>query len=70
MSVKKYGLYEVTAVKLNVRNRPDENSEILGHLTKGTRIKVYSFTSDWALIMYSENLNWVSADYLVLVSKD
>lgn len=67
---KKYGLYEVTTTRLNVRSKPNPNSEILGHLTKGMRIKVYSFSGDWALVPYLEGLQWANANYLEFVGTD
>ncbi|EGQ7712393.1 SH3 domain-containing protein [Vibrio parahaemolyticus] len=62
------GDYEVTATKLNVRDNPFSSKEVVGTLSKGQRVYVHSFVSDWAMIRYKSSFYWVSKKYLKRMS--
>ncbi|RFU61315.1 SH3 domain-containing protein [Peribacillus glennii] len=57
----------VTAAKLNVRDKPStaKSTKILGTLKKGTKVVVYSKTSNgWSEIRYKGKKAYVSSKYL------
>jgi len=54
------GYYEVTALKLNIRNAPDAQSTVLGHVSKDENVHVYKSFDNWAYI----GIGWVSGKYL------
>ncbi|MCC8192701.1 MAG: SH3 domain-containing protein [Ruminococcus sp.] len=54
---------------VNVREEPDYNSTILGTLTAGEAVGVYTIENGWAIIDYDGDWGYVSSDYLTLVSE-
>jgi predicted Zn-dependent protease len=58
--------YKVRSTKLNVRSNPSiSNSQIVGSLSSGQIVKVYSITNGWATIMYNGKTCYVKSDYLL-----
>ncbi|MCD8328134.1 MAG: SH3 domain-containing protein [Ruminococcus sp.] len=55
--------------EVNVREEPDYNSTILGTLTAGETVGVYTIENGWAIIDYDGDWGYVSTDYLTLVSE-
>jgi N-acetylmuramoyl-L-alanine amidase len=49
---------------LNVRNEPSTTGKVIGKLTKGTTITIYSKGNNWIEIKYANQNAWVSADYV------
>ena len=49
---------------LNIRKEPSSTGTVIGKLTKGTSINIYSKKNNWLEIKYSGQQAWVSADYV------
>lgn len=60
-------LYGVTIDKLNIRNKPKKNGELLGVLSKGERISVLAASGDWKAFLYQDKLAWVFSKHLKAV---
>lgn len=54
----------VTTVNLNVRSAPSSNAKLLGTLSKGETVEVYSITKSWANVNYKGSKAFVSAKYI------
>lgn len=54
----------VTVDNLNVRQKPDLSSAILGKLNKGTTVQIVSETNGWVQITFKGNQAWVSSDFI------
>lgn len=59
---EKYGV--VTASTLNARDGAGANFPVLGQLSKGTRVKIYSHVEGWYNIYYGSHGAWVSDKYI------
>lgn len=55
---------------LNIRNEPSTTGTLIGKLTKGTSITIYSKKNNWLEINYSNQRAWVSSDYVQIGDKD
>ena len=72
------GTYSVIGDNVNVREFPNQNSNIIGKLKKGDKVEVleiqkggFKVLDDWAKIKYNENEYFVVAKYLTkLQNKD
>ncbi len=53
--------YRVNTIQLNVRDQPGVPSNILGRVSQGDQVCVYSFSGKWA----RTNRGWISGKYLV-----
>ncbi len=53
-------IYEVTTTRLNVRNKPSKDSEVLGTVARGDKVAVYKFSGKWAKTKYG----WISGKHL------
>nr|WP_282597255.1 SH3 domain-containing protein [Vibrio crassostreae] len=50
---------------MNVRDNPFvPNSNIVGTLSKGDAVMVYSSVSGWALITYDSGFAWINKKYI------
>ncbi|MDF2858344.1 MAG: N-acetylmuramoyl-L-alanine amidase [Neobacillus sp.] len=49
---------------LNVRNQPSTSSTIVGKLSKGQTITIYSKKGNWLEIQFANQKAWISADYV------
>ncbi|MEH7251822.1 SH3 domain-containing protein [Neobacillus niacini] len=49
---------------LNIRSEPSETGTVIGKLTKGSTIRIFSKKSNWLEIEYANQKAWVSADYV------
>lgn len=49
---------------LNIREFPDQNSTVMGKLSKGEKVEVLEISQDWAKIQYQNNQYYVSAKFL------
>lgn len=49
---------------LNVRIEPSSNSTVIGKLTKGTTITIFSKQNNWVEIGYSNLRGWISAEFI------
>jgi N-acetylmuramoyl-L-alanine amidase len=56
----------VTGDTLNVRKEPASSSSLLGKLSKGMNVTVYSQQNNWDEIQFNNKKAWVSADYVKL----
>jgi len=56
----------VTADVLNVRAKPNTNSNILGKLVRGNVVNIYEIQGDWARINYNNAIAYVHKSYLKL----
>lgn len=60
--------YYITADVLNVRSGPDKECSVIGTLTRGMQVKVYSIRGEhenrWAKIRFAGLTAYVSAKYL------
>lgn len=54
---------------LNVRKEPSTSGTILGKISKGTAITIYSKKNNWLEINYKNQKGWVSADYVQIGAK-
>ena len=59
----------VTASKLNVRNNPSTDSNIIGTLNNGDKVKIDKEYGDWYSIFYSEHGGYVSKEYVSLIDE-
>ncbi len=57
--------YIVASRELNIRDKPEKLSKIVGKLKKGSKVQVYSFSGKWAKTDYG----WMSGKYLRLENK-
>jgi N-acetylmuramoyl-L-alanine amidase len=53
----------VTGDTLNVRKEPSTTSSVMGKLTKGMSVKVYSKQNSWYEIRFSNQKAWVSSEF-------
>lgn len=58
----------IQASSLNVRSKPSLSAEVLGKLQKGTTVKVYSQSTEWTEIQYSNKRAWISSQFIELKS--
>lgn len=56
--------YEVTATRLNVRKAASAESAVLGSLSKGDQVDVYSFKGGWAEIEFKNGRAYVAKKYI------
>ena len=56
--------YWVTGEKVNFRNSPSTDGEILGQLTKGTEVTKLREEGDWLRIKYGDTTGYVHKDYV------
>lgn len=57
--------FTVNTEKLNLRNKSDVKSEIIGVLYMGDKVEVIESTDGWRYVKAGDNLGWVSADFLI-----
>lgn len=50
---------------LNIRQRPDINSQIIGSIPNGTMVRVYNTQGEWFLINYNGTYGYINANYTV-----
>lgn len=62
-----YGI--VNADTLNVRMEPSQAGAVVGKLTKGTSVTIYSKQKNWVEIGFSNVKGWVSAEFVDSESK-
>ncbi len=55
---------EITASTLNVRKSSNVNSEIIGTLKKGEKVRIDERQGDWYSIFYGSHGGFISADYV------
>lgn len=54
----------VNGNSLNVRKGPSTNSEKIGSLPRGAKVKVISDSNGWSKIKYNDGIGYVSSEYL------
>lgn len=65
-----YGTYKVISQsRLNVRNRPSTESQVLGVLQPAEQIEVLSIEGQWAKIQYKSNVGYVALRYIERVEQ-
>lgn len=65
-----YGTYKVISQsRLNVRNRPSTDSQILGVLQPNEQIEVLSIEGQWAKIQHRSNVGYVASKYIERVEQ-
>ncbi|MBR4979776.1 MAG: N-acetylmuramoyl-L-alanine amidase [Clostridia bacterium] len=52
--------------RLNIRRYPDINSEIIGQIPKGARVRAYCLTGEWYIIEYNGILGFSYYEYIAL----
>ncbi|MBR4211947.1 MAG: peptidoglycan DD-metalloendopeptidase family protein [Oscillibacter sp.] len=62
-TTKKY--VQTAGANLNVREKASTSAKILGQLSNGTEVAVYSTSNGWAKIRYNTGIGYVSGEYLV-----
>ena len=60
VDTSEYGMYEITAVSLNVRTGPGTEYLSLGKLKTGSQIYVYGVNNGWGAIRFGDSLGWIS----------
>ena len=50
---------------LNIRQRPDINSSVIGSVPNGTVVMVYNTVGEWFLINYNGTYGYINANYTV-----
>lgn len=60
----------ITADLLNVRKQPSTTSTVLGKLSKGDSVTVYSQKSNWVEIKFSNQKAWVNSEFVNLQSRN
>ena len=57
----------INGANVNVRSKPDTNSEILTKLDKGAKIEIYEYSGNWARISIAEGrYGWVCKDFITV----
>ncbi|WP_338452777.1 N-acetylmuramoyl-L-alanine amidase [Niallia oryzisoli] len=59
---------KVTADILNVRSGPSTKNEVIGQLSFGSIVNIYSFDGNWTKIQYNNQIGYVSTTYLKMDS--
>ncbi len=60
----------VNVSDVNVRSKPDINSEILKKLDKGTKLEIFEYSANWARVKIEEGrFGWVSKDYVTVLNE-
>lgn len=54
----------ITADLLNVRNIPSTSGKLLGKLSQGSRVKIYSQQKEWVEISFSNSKAWVTSEFI------
>lgn len=54
----------VTASTLNVRSGPSTSYEVIGQLSKGNKVNVYSVEGSWTKVQYGSQTGYTSTSYL------
>ena len=54
----------VTASALNVRDGPGTENNILGSVSKGTTLELYSVQENWADVYWGNHGGWICLDYV------
>ncbi|MGX6442872.1 SH3 domain-containing protein [Neobacillus sp. K501] len=54
---------------LNVRKEPSTTGTILGKISKGTTVTIYSKKNNWVEIKFKDQTGWVSAEYVQIGGK-
>lgn len=58
---------EVRADRLNVRKEPSVDSQRVGYVTQGEKIKVVEVGEEWVQVQYTENIQaYVAAEYVMV----
>jgi N-acetylmuramoyl-L-alanine amidase len=60
----------VTDDNLNIRNEPSLSSSVLGKLSKGMTVYVYSQKDNWLEIRFSNKKAWVSSQFISIKTTD
>lgn len=55
----------VNTDKLNLRKKPDVNSEIIGVLYMGDKVEIIESTEGWRYVKTGSDLGWASAEFLI-----
>ena len=57
----------INGTNVNVRSKPDTNSEILTKLDKGAKLEIYEYSGNWARISMTEGrFAWVCKDFVTV----
>ena len=59
---------QVTADKVNMREAPNTDSEILGEVPGGTAVEVLGKDGTWYRVLYNETVGYIRQDYLYVNS--
>ena len=59
---------QVTADKVNLREAPNTDSEILGEVPGGTAVEVLGKDGTWYRVLYNETVGYIRQDYLFVNS--
>jgi N-acetylmuramoyl-L-alanine amidase len=51
---------------LNIRRYPDINSQIIGQIPKGARVRAYCLTGEWYIVEYNGTLGFSYYEYIAL----
>lgn len=54
----------VTVQNLNVRSEPSTDSEILGKLSEGDKVKIIEEDNGWSKISFESGTAWISSEYI------
>ncbi|MCM3389341.1 N-acetylmuramoyl-L-alanine amidase [Ureibacillus chungkukjangi] len=54
----------VTTDVLNVRSGPSTNDEVIGQLSLGSVVNIYSLNGNWAEIFYKNGVGYISTSYI------
>jgi N-acetylmuramoyl-L-alanine amidase len=61
--------FEVGTQWLNVRNSPSPNSEVIGKLKKGNKVKIFQEKSGWVQTYFNGVEGWVASKHLIPVGE-
>lgn len=53
-----------TTTNVNLRSKPNTNSDIITTLTNDTKIQKLSISDDWTMVVYEDKTGWVYSKYI------
>lgn len=61
---KVYKIEAWTTANVNLRSKPNTNSDIMTTLNSDTKIQKLSISDDWTMVAYEDKIGWVYSKYI------
>ncbi len=66
MNLSRRGRVTTMGANLNLRERPDIYSRIIGKIPNGSIVEILSMVGNWYLVRYNSQTGYASGDYIVM----